>query len=79
MVGAVRGGRSFQRGNMGFLGGLPLGGPDPPAHLTWDLHLVALRPWALDLLPVHSGDDKAPYSMGSGYRTVPDALALNVF
>ena len=42
-----RGGCTFQCGNMGFLGGLPLGGPDPPAHLTWDLHLVAVRPGPL--------------------------------
>ena len=29
------------------LDGLPLGGPDPLAHLTWDLHLVAVRPGPL--------------------------------
>lgn len=45
--GRRRGGGSFQCGNMGFLGGLPLGGPDPLAHLTWDLHLVAVRPGPL--------------------------------
>ena len=68
-------GSSFQRGNMGFLGGVPLGGPDPPAHLTWGLHLVAVWPWALDLPPVHSSDDKAPYYMGdSAWYTSPECL-----
>ena len=51
--------------------------PARPSDLGSPLSGCATR--ALDLLPVHSGDDKAPYSLGSGYRTVPDALALNVF